>query len=1295
MLNSRQSDPLRARKLPFRLCEVLEKEFVAVHGRPCYTPSWLLEPGHVHADLWDFLRKPAQADFPEAVAALRGRLVEAQPAFESDGDHAQRVQVLNGLLESERPLYDHRLIDRHFDVWQLADILERDPELGRETHTNGTDKTRVGQAFVLRNRLLLEAIVPDERLVNRVDSVRLNRIFEEIHKLNGPESIHSALCLSGGGIRSASFALGALQALARNKMLSKFDYLSTVSGGGYIGSWLSTWIHRHPGGLSGVMSAMDSECSEQPARSRVLRPEPNAIHFLRSYSHFLNPKAGLFSVDTWSWIGIYLRNLLLNWLAIIPLMLLLVGLPRLYASHLYSSRLYSVPTIVVLAVLAALAVVFTIVCSTINRPSLADPVHPEYRGGRPLDRIHQLLRRFEHQVWIFWLGIVPLAIFALLATLVVWELRNWGVHRELAIVIVLGGEAVMFTGWLISSLLVPVRDWSKRLKELVAMLAAGLITWLMVAGLAVTATHLSRSSTADRTATSPHATAPVAAEHATHRHLPESSDNPALALDDIKIYPEHLFVVFAMPVLLIAILTGMSLFVGAVSKFRWVDDEDREWWGRFGSWLLIIIVAWLALSAITIFGPPLLLDFPRLVTGIGGISGLIAVLLGKSSLTTASGAKAPSAKPAGKFDLASLSALGLNTLAGAAVVFFAFFFAALSLVTSAMLYAVLDWALGPGTVKLACGKWDLPIAGSAADVFSDPQMSLEIACQTPFPLILLFVIVMLVILFASAGAINLNKFSLHAVYRIRIVRTFLGASRRGDRRPNPFTGFDPLDNVSMHELQPGVLRDSDIIDLPGLVNELHQGLAQTHATGGHAQKKAAPYTAYLVRQICSPERDPERVLEGRLRQAQAGRPILKALQRDLLEALNRVMEAGPFDHAQFGGLVAAARAKWPDFDRFGTDGHVIFANRMLLQAAYPNAIRPYTFQPPPHKAIHILNLTLNLVHGKSLAWQERKAAPFAVSPMFSGSYYLGYRISRDYGGQDGISIGTAAAISGAAVSPNMGYSSSPVTALLLTLFNVRLGWWLGNPGIAGNLTYKRSEPRYSLHPLIAEALGMTDDRSPYVYLSDGGHFENLGMFEMVLRRCRLIVVTDAGADPDYRFDDLGNAVRKIRIDLGIPIEFTRMPIHKRSTPIDEAGRYCALGRIRYCTVDGHGVPDGILVYIKPSLYGNEPQDVLNYAAEHEPFPQESTVDQFFGEAQFESYRRLGEHEMERVCGDAFTADDGRNWAVPFIESVCQYLGEDCSDGSWIGKWIESCGGKPKPLVQPPTSAAGDARDGDT
>lgn len=238
------------------------------------------------------------------------------------------------------------------------------------------------------------------------------------------------------------------------------------------------------------------------------------------------------------------------------------------------------------------------------------------------------------------------------------------------------------------------------------------------------------------------------------------------------------------------------------------------------------------------------------------------------------------------------------------------------------------------------------------------------------------------------------------------------------------------------------------------------------------------------------------------------------------------------------------------------------------------------------------------------------------------------------------------AISGAAASPNMGYYSSPVVTFLMTLFNVRLGWWLGNPGPAGQIPpallarglkhyYELAHPKSAVYPIIAEALGWTDDRNNYVYLSDGGHFENLGLYEMVLRRCRLIVVSDAAGDPDFQYNDLGNAVQKVRTDFGIPIEFGEMKIFSRRDK--KPGAYCAIGTIRYSEIDkGVEVHDGKIIYIKPAFYGNEPRDIYRYAMTHETFPQQSTGDQWFDESQFESYRKLGSHIVDTICNRGAT-----------------------------------------------------------
>src|SRR4030095_9996760 len=169
----------------------------------------------------------------------------------------------------------------------------------------------------------------------------------------------------------------------------------------------------------------------------------------------------------------------------------------------------------------------------------------------------------------------------------------------------------------------------------------------------------------------------------------------------------------------------------------------------------------------------------------------------------------------------------------------------------------------------------------------------------------------------------------------------------------------------------------------------------------------------------------------------------------------------------------------------------LVANRHYLEQQFDKMIRHRSVETS-FRLMPFINTTLNLVAGNNLAWQQRKAEPFSITPLYCGCVRLGYRNSREYGGRGmGISIGTAATISGAAASPNMGYyTTSPVISLILALFNVRLGWWLGNPGPAGDTTYYLIAPKSSVMPIVQEALGLTNDENKYVYLTDGGHFEN-------------------------------------------------------------------------------------------------------------------------------------------------------------------------------------------------------------
>lgn len=298
----------------------------------------------------------------------------------------------------------------------------------------------------------------------------------------------------------------------------------------------------------------------------------------------------------------------------------------------------------------------------------------------------------------------------------------------------------------------------------------------------------------------------------------------------------------------------------------------------------------------------------------------------------------------------------------------------------------------------------------------------------------------------------------------------------------------------------------------------------------------------------------------------------------------------------------------------------------------------------PRVPYPIVNAALTVTAGVELATQERKALPWFFSPLYSGFYPARSdedRIARDKDkgarccyadskklGQ-GLGTGTATAISGAAVNPNMGYHSSPQTAFLLTLFNVRLGWWLGNP--TKPKAFQTAGPKFALWWLMRELLGFVDEGSKFINLSDGGHFENLGLYELVRRRCRYIIVVDGEADDDYHFESLGGAVRKCRADFGIEIEIDPRPI----TPQQKfSATHCVVGRINYDeevrawengTVVRKAAQPGWILYLKASITGDEPADVEEYRRENLQFPQQPTADQFFSESQFESYRRLGLH----------------------------------------------------------------------
>ena len=283
------------------------------------------------------------------------------------------------------------------------------------------------------------------------------------------------------------------------------------------------------------------------------------------------------------------------------------------------------------------------------------------------------------------------------------------------------------------------------------------------------------------------------------------------------------------------------------------------------------------------------------------------------------------------------------------------------------------------------------------------------------------------------------------------------------------------------------------------------------------------------------------------------------------------------------------------------------------------------------KPYHIINTAINLNSGRQLAWQRRRAASFTFTPLYTGyepaSRYFkaGYRQTSRYAVDEttraGVQVGTAVAASGAAASPNQGFHTNPAVAFLLTVFDVRIGRWCGDTGHES--AWKEEDPTFSLRYWIAEMTGQADTNLPFVYLSDGGHFENLGIYELVRRRCRLIVACDAGADSRYIFDDIGEAIRKCYIDFGVEITIDVGEIVP--VPDGRTGRsalHYALGEIHYERALNPS-PMGRLIYIKSSVTKDLPTDLRHYKSEHPEFPHQSTADQFFDEAQFESYRKLG------------------------------------------------------------------------
>lgn len=280
---------------------------------------------------------------------------------------------------------------------------------------------------------------------------------------------------------------------------------------------------------------------------------------------------------------------------------------------------------------------------------------------------------------------------------------------------------------------------------------------------------------------------------------------------------------------------------------------------------------------------------------------------------------------------------------------------------------------------------------------------------------------------------------------------------------------------------------------------------------------------------------------------------------------------------------------------------------------------------------HLINVALNLQGSDDPDLRGRKSDLFTFTRNYCGNHKTGWTPTREMEKVDGhLDLATAVAISGAAAAPNMGKTTNRSLVFIMTLLNIRLGYWLPNPEYVnkrsrfGALLLGNAQPSL----IWKEALGQLDSKGPHINVSDGGHIENLAIYQLLKRQCKFIVAVDGECDKTMSFKGLTTLMRFARIDMGIEIDFGNGLDVLRKSNDGLSKNHWALAEIRYA--DGG---TGQLLYIKLSVTGDEPEYVRSYSAKNPAFPHESTADQWFSEEQFEAYRALGEHACEGMLKD--------------------------------------------------------------
>lgn len=942
----------------------------------------------------------------------------------------------------------------------------------------------------------------------------------------------AGLAFSGGGIRSATFNLGVLQALGKLRLLRFFDYLSTVSGGGYIGGWLAAWVQRERS-LSNVEKQLDPSRDTQANATRVVKAveekinnpprdeppnpsyrlqrmaideEPEPIHHLRAFSRYLTPRPGIFSADTWAFFAIYVRNLLINLAVLLPWIMVVVLPARLliWLFTISDSLLGDVDNWVATVLLLVTAVPFCFWFygqrQRVNEAAAFPDQHP--RGA---DRIS-----VRGGIWLLF-GVLLLTITVL------WRFSPNPTAPQSS----LRYFALPMPSW--------IAEWTPSWNDVTGSFRRVLLCALDAAILSLVFGILRRIWVGIRKRENPIGSwkslwIPLFCDLVFGFGLGFSL---TLVLREL-IWPlgtrTDAIVTFGVPALLLALILAdyaEMLFVGKL-----MDELEREWRSRLGAVLFMLAAGWLVFFGATVYLPRALNQLGDTIKSqavafstAAGAWGMLSTLAGWAGRWLQAGAATRRSLPW----LRLLIAIGPPIFL-------------IGLLAAVALLIPLLPPTNPAQNEMV-RSW----AKSLSDFVTGPNNPYQAEWCKGIKYVGYFLFAWgLIVWFYFT--VDVNRNSMHMFYANRLIRCYLGASRRKRQWRRRVLG--PIGSYWLWETGDG------------------GAPTNADAQGNRIARREPTFSGF----------DPA---------------------DDMW--LQELAAVGPDDPPSAAAGPAQPNEKY--------------------RGPYP-----------------LFNTTLNLVAGCDLAHQDRKADSFLLTPDFCGSKATGYarlpQKKEEFSDKGHLTLGRAMTISGAAVDPNMGVGQSPPLTALMTVLNTRLGWWLQNPACWGD-RWEGSGPTAGAL-LIRELFGLTDAKSEYVHLSDGGHFENLGAYELIRRRCRFIVVTDTTPDRHAASDNLGNLLRLIRTDFGIRIDLDTGALAEGT---DGATRWhCAIGLIHYEDVDPQSL-SGVLIYLRASLSGDEPPDVRQYADTYPPFPHQSTLDQFYSEGQLESYRALGYH----VAWEVFAA----------------------------------------------------------